>query len=435
MADPPAIIRYLIRLSLDPVINPKKLKAKRDKVEAARVKAGAPHIVEYFHQLDDPYSCLAAQTLGKFADRYNIELVPHMIRATGGKSQPEAEKLARWARRDAEMIAPHLGLEFPPSAPVLPSAAVLRAGQRVLGGLSDAALIAALPVVSKAVWLGETAKSGTEVSEAKVNALLDAGSARLAELKHYSGAMFYYGGEWYWGIDRLFHLEPRLRDLGACKNPALPLICPRPAIDVAGVDASNLDLDFYPSLNSPYTSIIYDKTVEVAKTSGVRFHLKQVLPMVMRGLPVPSAKGKYINFNTKREAMDLGIPFGPVMFPVGRPVREIYSLMPWAREKGRDTELLSAALRLAWSMGVGLHRRAGIKAAVEMAGLPWKEAERHLGSEAWKPIVEANQDEMVDVLGLWGVPCYRLRGGGEDLCVWGQDRLWLVAAEIRKRAA
>ena len=24
-----------------------------------------------------------------------------------------------------------------------------------------------------------------------------------AQLKHYSGAMFYYEGEWYWGIGRL----------------------------------------------------------------------------------------------------------------------------------------------------------------------------------------------------------------------------------------
>lgn len=435
MADPPAIVRHLIRWSIDPWINPKKLQVRRDKLETARINAGAPHVVEYFHQLDDPYSCLAAQTLGALLERYDIKLVPHLIRATGGKFQPEAEKLARWARRDAEMIAPYLGLDFPSSAPVIPTDDALSDGHRVLCALPDAAWISALPLISRAVWAGEALNTNYGVPETKVIARLDAGSARLAELQHYSGAMFYYGGEWYWGVDRLFHLEQRLRDLGACKAPELPLICPRPAIDVAGVDASNLDLDFYPSLNSPYTAIIFDKTVEMAKACGIDFHLKHVLPMVMRGLPVPGAKGKYINYDTKREAMQLGVPFGPIMFPVGKPVYQIYSLMPWAHKQGRDTELLSAALRLAWSMGVGLHRRSGLKQAVEMAGLSWKEAEQHLGSEDWKSTVEANQDDMVDLLGLWGVPSYRLRGGGEDLCVWGQDRLWLVAAEIRKRAA
>jgi len=46
-------------------------------------------------------------------------------------------------------------------------------------------------------------------------------------------------------------------------------------------------------------------------------------------------------------------------------------------------------------------------------------------------------DEMVEGLGLWGVPSFRLSGpdGEPDLAVWGQDRLWLVAAEIRRRAS
>ena len=29
-----------------------------------------------------------------------------------------------------------------------------------------------------------------------------------------SGAMFHYGGEWYWGVDRLYLLERRLAELG-----------------------------------------------------------------------------------------------------------------------------------------------------------------------------------------------------------------------------
>ena len=49
---------------------------------------------------------------------------------------------------------------------------------------------------------------------------------------------------------------------------------------------------------------------------------------------------------------------------------------------------------------------------------------------------ERNQDEMVDGLGLWGVPSFRLSGpeGEPELAVWGQDRLWFIAAEIKRRA-
>ena len=44
---------------------------------------------------------------------------------------------------------------------------------------------------------------------------------------------------------------------------------------------------------------------------------------------------------------------------------------------------------------------------------------------------------MYEDLGLWGVPSYRLLDaeGRTLLSVWGQDRLWLVAAEIKRALA
>lgn len=373
---------------------PEQRAKRRAKTEAARVKSGRGHTIEYFHQYDDPYSHLAQQTLDTLKDRYDVEIVVHHIRASGGKFQPELAQLYAWAERDADAIAPYYGLT-PPSQMV---------------------------------------EKDDKPSSA---AALEAGSERLTELGHYSGAMFYYGGEWFWGVDRLFYLEQWLRDVGACKDPSLPYICPRPAIDVSGVDASGLTLDFYPSLNSPYTSIIYDPTIAMARECNIKLNHKPVLPMLMRGLPVPRKKGGYIVFDTKREAEHLGVNFAPLVFPVGEPTRNIYSLFPFARTKGKEIELLSAALRLAFAEGVGLHRKKGLKMAVEQAGLDWGEAQEHLGTDGWQEETARNQLEMTDDLELWGVPSFRLRGGKgeEDLCVWGQDRLWLVAAEIRRRAA
>jgi 2-hydroxychromene-2-carboxylate isomerase len=38
-------------------------------------------------------------------------------------------------------------------------------------------------------------------------------------------------------------------------------------------------------------------------------------------------------------------------------------------------------------------------------------------------------------MGLWGVPSFRLLGrpGEPDYSTWGQDRLWRVEQEIRRR--
>jgi len=50
-------------------------------------------------------------------------------------------------------------------------------------------------------------------------------------------------------------------------------------------------------------------------------------------------------------------------------------------------------------------------------------------------MVERHRDELVEDLGRWSMPSYRLSGpdGEPDLVVWGQDRLWRIAVEIRQR--
>ncbi len=439
--DPPAWARYLLAWRFKKMTDARLIKKSREKFEAQRKRLGEPHRVEYFHQLDDPYSHLSAQVLKAFSERYNVEIVPHLIRATGGANQPEMHKLAVWARRDAGLIAPYLNLAFPSSAPTVPDATLVSSASRHLAALSGPDFVDAVSATSTALWGGDAQGVSGDgqrmATEDETSAALDRGSERLKALGHYSGACFYYGGEWYWGVDRLFHLENRLRELGLCKDPDAPVLVPRPPIDVDGVDARHLTLDFYPSLNSPYTSIIFDRTIAMKDACGIQFNHKPVLPMIMRGVPATMAKGQYIMFDTKREADFFGVPFGKVITPIGTPTRSAYSLLPWAMSQGKDEALMSSLLRHAFALGVPLHSKRGMRRAVEAAGLDWREAKRVIDSDDWRPMIERFQTEMVEDMGLWGVPSYRLSGtdGEPDLAVWGQDRLWVIAAEIRRRSA
>lgn len=433
MVDPPSWLRHLLKWQFRSVTDPDRIAKKREREEKRRQNRSDPHVVEYFHQLDDPYSHLTAQVLATFAARYDVVLKPHLIRAAGGKNQPELQKLAAWARRDAELIAPYYGLEFPSEAATQPSLGNQSGAANTLNDLPSELFVEKLCDVSHSLWTG-TSSGLTE--NANIDPLLEQGSARLSELGHYSGATFFYAGEWYWGVDRLFYLEQRLRDLGACEQPDLPFICPRPEIDVSDIDASHLTLDFYPSLNSPYTAIIYDRTIALKNECGIQFNHKPVLPMIMRGVPATRNKGMYIMFDTRREGEHLGVSFGPVMTPIGDPTRLVYSLLPWAMKQRKDEALMSSMLNHAFAQGVSLHSEKGMKRAIEAAGLDWNEASKHLGNDDWKPMVEQHQREMVEGMGLWGVPSFQLSGpdGEPDLAVWGQDRLWLIAAEIRRRS-
>jgi 2-hydroxychromene-2-carboxylate isomerase len=150
---------------------------------------------------------------------------------------------------------------------------------------------------------------------------------------------------------------------------------------------------------------------------------------------VPRHKQIYIVLDTKREAEDAGVPFGRVCDPVGRPVERVFSLLRFSRERGRAAELLLAFARAAFNEGVDTGSDAGLRLVVERAGLAWNEARARLDrDEGWRAEVEENREALLG-LGLWGVPSFCLRSpSGEALySTWGQDRLWRVEQEIRRR--
>jgi len=282
--------------------------------------------------------------------------------------------------------------------------------------------------------LGEELPSATD---AETDRALAAGSALRAKRGHYSGGMFHYAGEWYWGVDRLHHLETRLARLGARRGEDA-LRFGRPAIPMGSVPrGSEMTLEVFPSLRSPYTAIGFERAVQLAQRTGVRLVVRPVLPMVMRGVPVTFAKGRYIMLDTQREAEAMGMPFGRVLDPIGEPVRRAYSLWPWARDRGRGEASLAAFLRAAFSEGIDTSTDSGLRRVVERAGLSWEEAAIRLGDPAWEEELESNRLALTREMGQWGVPSFRLRGpaGAPDLCCWGQDRLWLVAREIQGRGA
>ncbi|MGI9344919.1 MAG: DsbA family protein [Gammaproteobacteria bacterium] len=452
MQNPPAWLRTRISRTLNRFSDPDLLQARRQKYEHKRQAQKQRHQVEYFHQFADPYCHLTAQILKKLVQNYDIELRCHVITSFGGKNQPFAEDLIRYSRADAERVAPFYGLNFPTEAPIKPQQHLQKVAAEALCNLHGSAFTEHIQEVSQALWTGDSATlkglSLQNPNRKQVDQSLAAGNQAIRKMGHYSGGSFFYAGEWYWGVDRLFHLEDRLRSLDAERQPSTDPtgqtgqtrhIISRPPIEIGPLDAATvqeMELHFFPSLNSPYTAIIYDKTIALKQACGIPFYHKPVLPMIMRGVPITSAKGRYIFSDAKREANFLGVPFGPSMTPIGEPVRRAYSLMTWARSQGKDEAFMSALLRLAFSQHTGLHTETGMRLAVEQAGLDWHQARQRLGNDSWQLPTLAYQTEMADQMNLWGVPSFRLKGpaGWPDLSVWGQDRLWLIAAEISKRA-
>jgi len=442
--DPSPMKRWITSRVIRKLTAPARLDKARRRAEAERLKQGKPHCVEYFHQVDDAYSHLAAQALQALLARYDIELNYHLVSGPVGNNLPEPELLPRLSLTDAALVSSHYGLEFPQDA-VLPDSTVVEQANSILANISREEFPAVAVAVGEVIFSDDNAEAALQVlknthgaaDQQQTTRAIANGNERLTELKHYAGAMFYYAGEWYWGVGRLYHLEQRLQSLGAVRAADEPLLFPRPNIEGGPLkDDGSLTLEIYASLRSPYTALIFDAAVQLARDTGVTLALRPVLPMVMRGVSLSRQKGLYIFADATREAQALGVDFGKFSDPIGTPVRRCYSLFAWAETQGRKVELASSFLKAAFAQGINTNTDAGQKAVVEQAGLSWSQAQQHIDNDGWQDELEKNRTTMYG-FDCWGVPSFRLldADGKSLLAVWGQDRLWLVSREIQRAIA
>jgi 2-hydroxychromene-2-carboxylate isomerase len=404
--------------------------------DAKRAATGSSHEVLYFHQPDDPYSQLLAQYMPDLQARYEIDLKLVLVRQPGDDVAPERQALEDYSRRDAAKIAPYHKLEFADNGQQ-PTPENLALARQALAGATD--LLAMAGPIGAALWANDSdALRGHALADAEhADAAFEKGTAQRDRLGHYLGGMIYYAGEWYWGVDRLPYLEQRLAKANLRHADARPVsqFQERPAF-MAKPASGRLTVEFFPSARSPYSYVAMPETLDLPNHFPVDIVMRPVLPMVMRGLPVPRRKGMYIVRDTKREADRIGVPFGKIFDPVGAPVRRCYSIFPMANAAGKGGALLKAFCEMAWSEGVDVGSDDGMRKVVERAGLDWQEALKVIDTDDWEAEIEANRLQML-ASGLWGVPSYRLLdGNGKELfSCWGRDRIWLLACEIQKALA
>ncbi|MES2883379.1 MAG: DsbA family protein [Pseudomonadota bacterium] len=433
------LVRIIRSAMMRRFADPARRTQQRLRAEAARQAEGRPHTVLYFHQVDDPYSALAAQALLPLLDRYDIQLVPKVVARPTPIAIHEQALWNQWASRECAAMAPFYGLTF--AAPA--ASADLALARRMLLAISEprafakAAMQVSAALHKPASTELEALNEGLAIpSAAATEQALQENFDLRHQLGHYLGGMFHYEGEWYWGIDRLHYLEARLDSLNArrANAPAGNSVTRRPISPPPPATTSRLTLEFFPSLRSPYTHLSYARVAALCQKYPLDLVLRPVLPMMMRGVKADRRKGVYILQDTQREAETLGIAFGNIWDPFGKPILRAYSLFPWARAQGRGFAYLHVYSQAVWGERVNAQSLTGLRSIVERAGLNWSEALKHLDTKDWEAEMEANVQDMI-AAGSWGVPTLRLTAteAEPEFTVWGQDRLWLVEEEIIRR--
>ncbi len=370
---------WLMPPLMERMLSEPRLLKKRAAAERQRAAHNAAHVLHYFHQNDDPYSALLASVLPRLQERYSVTLHTHCVSPPIDAAAPERAKLVAYSQRDAALLAAHYGLPASATVPI--------------------------------------ALQPTDPQETQAQA-----DALRKQWGHYLGATIYYAGEWYWGLDRLHHLEARLQGLGLHNADVHGSLFP-PGEDLHApvVLDQPPPIDFFFSLRSPYSAIVAPRVFELARLTGAEVRLRFVLPMVMRGLPVPREKRLYIVHDAAREARLRGIPFGRLNDPVGRPTERGLALIPLAVAQGRGQDYLLSFMRGVWAEGLDAGTDNALKTIATRAGLEWVAAQKALQDPAWRAEAEANRAAMF-ALGLWGVPSFQV----DTTAVWGQDRLWAV---------
>ncbi|MEH6449923.1 MAG: DsbA family protein [Oleispira sp.] len=426
------------------------LKYKRQLHETKRKLCARPHGIELYLRINDPYSYLLVQVLADFEQRYGVHMTFKTILNLQQDMYPEAEMWHENGFYDATHLADLYQLKWPEKAPEKVTARIQYASQRLLelennSKGSDRCDWAAVEQVFEQYWFQQPCSTSMEdpiinrqpadhqFDESLAGQKLLANEQALANQGHYMSAMLNYAGEWYWGLDRLDHLEKRLMQLGLgrdtdvqfdktysnfCKSE--PLLIPN----------SNLKkLTLYFSIRSPYSHLGLQQAIKLAQHYQLVLEVKPVLPMVMRGLSVPDTKKMYIFHDTKREAEKLNIDYGFVADPLGEGVNRCYSLFKYAQALGKESDYLLNYAQAVNAQGIRSDTDAGLKIIVERSGLDWGHARQLLQYDncdrQWQIWAEENRQEMI-ALGSWGVPTFHYG----DVVLWGQDRAGVIERTV-----
>ncbi len=375
--------------------------------------------ITFHHRVDDPYSHLLLQPLARLADRTSASIVMNLVPPPDDAVNPEQERSIAHALADASQLANEIGVDFAATAP--PDADAVDAANRSL---------LARPTLERAIEIGHALWSGSALPDnpdgaapmPDLAARLKAGRDALWAAGHYNSAVLTYEGEHHWGVDRLGYLEARLRQAGLLEG-ADPLVeLSAKPIPVAGGPYA---LELFYSFRSPYSYLAVERAYAIAAKHQVELRLRPVLPMVMRGLPVPFRKRLYIALDSKREATRLGLPFGNLCDPLGVGVERCIAVLLSPAAEGKQQAFLQSATRGFWSEAMDVATDRDLRTIVERAGLDWPAACTALGDDAWRETAETNRQALL-ARGLWGVPSF----GYGDLSLWGQDRLDRLDATI-----
>lgn len=382
-------------------------------------------------------SLLVALSLREWFPDDDVELAIRIVSKRPSEFFPSPDLFVEAALRDAPDLAQLYGVPFPNDARRADPAACERIRLYLLQKQDAPELLEEICELGSLLFAGETAAIAKRLTtslrpnSSTLESLANRNERELVRANHFAAGLVCFEGGFYAGIDRLERLRERLgiglaRDLGSA-GPSVPA---ETLEGPAGAGAGGPGVDFFFSFRSPYSYLAYERTLRLCDHYGVDCHLRPVLPIRMRGVPVPQKKAIQFVIDCAAEARALGIPFGDIADPLGTGVERTYAVWPYAKRLGLEREWFRATFTAAWSEGVDLATDAGLLSVADRVGIGAATVRAALKDDGWRSLVDENMAAQL-AAGFWGVPSF-VYGDAKS---WGQDRLMLLEQAILRRSA
>jgi 2-hydroxychromene-2-carboxylate isomerase len=197
-----------------------------------------------------------------------------------------------------------------------------------------------------------------------------------------------------------------------------------------------ITVDYYLSLNSPWTYIGSAPFAEIAKRNGVAVNVKPAKfgPIFEQtgGLPLPKRSPqrrayRMMELKRWREVRGLPLNLEPKHFPSDDSAAT--RLVISAKLQGKDAHRLSVELgRALWEREESLADPAAMAAAAQRAGLDAAALRAGGPADAELDALFQQYTEEALAAGVFGAPSYVLPSGE---IFWGQDRLELLERALK----
>lgn len=268
----------------------------KNAIQNTRAKIrGEQDLARVFINPCDPFGLPLLQALTQLQENYRVRFRLHTVWRLDDDMFPEPALWRDWALQDATRLASLYDFT-PPDRPTLPSETELTsATARLLAAEKTPEALAAALTIFDELWHSTTGETRTARPD---EATLARNESMLRRLGHYQGSMVWYLGDWFWGVDRLDHLERSLTRQGLKRNAAEATTFTRTWADLTANatalpgnhPATKTSLEVFFSIRSPYSYLGLERATRLANAWNIPLQLRPVLPMLMRGQSVPDAK-------------------------------------------------------------------------------------------------------------------------------------------------